>query len=217
MDKFTRLDDVLYGYMLAHSSPPDALELELIEETKRLGGISMMQVARDQAAFLSMLTKISGARRAVEVGTFTGYSALAVARALPDDGTLLCCDVNEEWTAIALEYWERAGVAGKITLEIAPAIETLQALPTNERIDLAFIDADKTGYPGYYEEILHRMDSGGLIALDNVLWMGWVVDPNMTDPETKAIRAFNDFLVADERVEAVMLPISDGMTLVRKK
>ena len=216
-NKFTRLDPALYQYLVGHRSPPDALELALIEETDQLGSISMMQVAPEQAAFLAMLTRICGARRAVEVGTFTGYSALAIARALPEDGTLLCCDISQEWTAIGLEYWERAGVAHKITLELAPAIETLSALPQNERIDLAFIDADKAGYRAYYEEILKRMDSGGLILLDNTLWMGWVLDPAMNDSETVAIRAFNDFLVYDPRVDVVMLPISDGLTLIRKK
>jgi caffeoyl-CoA O-methyltransferase len=215
-DKFTTLDADLYRYLVAHSSPADTLERELIETTAGLGSVAMMQVAREQAAFLGMLTKIAGARYAVEVGTFTGYSALAVARALPDDGRLICCDINEQWTAIALEFWERAGVSHKITLEIAPAIETLRALPLDRPIDIAFIDADKTGYSAYYEEILRRMRRGGLIVVDNVLWMGTVLNPDATDPETVAIRKFNDCVVTDPRVEAVMLPISDGLTLIRK-
>jgi len=215
--KFTRLDPVLYRYLVDHASPPDAIEQELIEATEALGPVSIMQVAREQATFLGLLTKILRARRAVEVGTFTGYSALAIARALPEDGRLLCCDISEEWTAIALQFWERAGVAGRVTLEIAPAIETLRALPFDDPIDIAFIDADKTGYASYYEEILARMPSGGLIVLDNVLWMGAVIDPSATDADTSAIRDFNDRLVRDDRVEAVMLPIGDGLTLIRKK
>ena len=216
-DKFTRLDPRGYAYILDHSTPPDALTLELIEETESLGAVSAMQIAPDQAALLAMLTRLTGARRAVEVGTFTGLSALAVARALPDDGHLLCCDVNEEWTSIARRYWERAGVAAKITLRIAPAAETLRALPADETIDLAFIDADKSGYLDYYEQILSRLRSGGLIVMDNVLWGGRVADPDADDKNTAALRAFNDFIVADPRVDAVMVPVSDGLSLIRKR
>jgi len=216
-DKFVRLDKRVYEYLLAHCTEPDDLEVELIERTDSLGDVSVMQVARDQAQLMGMLTKLSGARRAVEVGTFTGLSALAVARALPADGTLLCCDISEEWTAIAREFWQRAGVDSKIRLELAPAIDTLRALPTDEPIDIAFIDADKAGYPAYYEELITRMDSGGLLLLDNVLWFGMVADPSVTDDDTNAIRAFNDMVATDDRVEVVMLPVSDGLSLVRKR
>ena len=165
---------------------------------------------------MGILAGAIGARFAVEVGTFTGYSALCVARALPSDGRLLCCDVSEEWTAIARRYWEKAGVAGRITLKIAPALDTLRALPAGEAFDLAFIDADKTNYRHYYEEVLRRTRAGGLILVDNVLWSGAVLDEKDQSEDTKAIRAFNDFAVTDKRVEMVMLPISDGLTIARK-
>jgi caffeoyl-CoA O-methyltransferase len=155
--------------------------------------------------------------RAVEVGTFTGYSALCIARGLADDGRLLCCDVSEEWTAIGREAWKRAGVDGRIDLRIAPAIETLRALPTDEPIDLAFVDADKGGYAAYYEELLPRLRANGVILVDNTLWSGAVVDASRTDDDTEAIRAFNDMVAADERVESVILTIGDGLTLIRKR
>jgi len=206
-----------HQYLLRHGTEPDAVQRELIEETRRLGGISMMQVAPEQGAFLTLITRVTGARRAVEVGTFTGYSSLCIARGLPDDGKLLCCDVSEEWTSVGRRFWEKAGVAHKIELSIAPAAETLRALPARELFDLAFIDADKPGYPVYYEEILARLRPNGLILVDNVLWMGRVADPEAQDEHTRHIRAFNDKVVADPRVEVVMLAIADGVTLIRKR
>ncbi|MGI8796893.1 MAG: O-methyltransferase [Acidimicrobiia bacterium] len=153
----------------------------------------------------------------IEVGTFTGYSALAIARGLPDDGRLLCCDVNEEWTAIGRQHWEKAGVASKIELRLAPALDTLRSLPRDEVYDLAFIDADKPNYPNYYEEVLARTRPNGVILVDNVLLMGEVVNPEANDEGTLAIRAFNDMVAADVRVDAAMLAISDGLTLARKR
>ncbi len=153
----------------------------------------------------------------MEVGTFTGYSSLCIARGLPADGHLLCCDVSDEWTAIARRAWSTAGVANKIELKLAPGADTLRALPQEETIDLAFIDADKPGYAVYYEEILTRLRPNGVLLVDNVLWSGRVVDPDADDDNTKAIKAFNDMVAADDRVEAVMLPISDGLTMIRKK
>jgi caffeoyl-CoA O-methyltransferase len=176
----------------------------------------MMQIAPEQGVFMELLVRLCGARRAVEVGTFTGYSALCIARGLPDDGTLLACDVSDEWTSIGRRYWERAGVAKKIELRIGPAVETLRALPQEPRFDLAFIDADKPSYPAYYEEILRRLRPNGLILVDNVLWMGRVVDPSADDENTRAIRAFNDLVAADRRVDCVVLAVSDGLTLLRK-
>jgi caffeoyl-CoA O-methyltransferase len=166
---------------------------------------------------MMLLTRLIGARRAIEVGTFTGYSALSIARGLPDDGSLLCCDVSEEWTAIARKYWERAGVEDKIELRIAPALDTLRSLPAGEQFDLAFIDADKENYPHYYEEVLARLRSNGVILVDNTLWMGAVIDSKATDDQTKTIRAFNDKVATDERVESVILTVGDGLTLVRKR
>ena len=154
-------------------------------------------------------------RRAVEIGTFTGYSALCIARALPADGTLLCCDVSEEWTSVGRRYWERAGVAGAITLALGPALETLRALPADATFDLAFIDADKPSYLAYYEELVPRVAPGGLILVDNTLWSGRVVDPDAHDPDTDAIRAFNAHVAADPRTDTVLLPVGDGLTLCR--
>ena len=207
----------LHDYLVAHIPTLDDVQSDLIAETEALGGISMMQIAPEQGAFMTLLTRLVGARHAVEVGTFTGYSAISIARGLPDDGSLLCCDVSEEWTAIARKYWERAGVTDKIELRISPALETLRSLPTGEQFDLAFIDADKENYPDYYEEVLARLRPNGVILVDNTLWMGAVLDPNATDDQTKTIRAFNDAVAADERVESVILTIGDGLTLARKR
>jgi caffeoyl-CoA O-methyltransferase len=207
----------LHDYLVAHIPPLDDVQRDLIAETETLGGISVMQIAPEQGAFMTLLTRLIGAHRAVEVGTFTGYSALSIARGLPDDGTLLCCDVSEEWTAIARKYWERAGVDDRIELRIAPALDTLRSLPAGEQFDLAFIDADKENYPNYYEEVLARLRPNGVILVDNTLWMGAVLDPDATDESTKAIRAFNDMVSADDRVESVILTVGDGLTLIRKR
>jgi caffeoyl-CoA O-methyltransferase len=207
----------LHAYLVAHGPGADPVLQSLAKETQALGGIAIMQVAPEQGALLTMLVKLTGARRVVEIGTFTGYSALCLARGLPADGRLLCCDVSEVWTAIAKLHWEKAGVADKIELKIAPALDTLRALPREPHLDLAFIDADKTSYVDYYEEILARLVPGGLILADNVLWSGNVVNPKADDPNTVAIRRFNDHVASDTRVESVMLPISDGLTFARKK
>jgi caffeoyl-CoA O-methyltransferase len=211
------LSPELHAYLVAHGPPRDPVLESLVRETQALGGIAIMQVAPEQGALLTMLVRLTGARRVVEVGTFTGYSALCLARGLSDGGTLLCCDTSEEWTAIARRHWEKAGVAEKIELRIAPAIETLRALPREPHIDLAFIDADKTSYIDYYEEILARLRPNGLILADNVLWAGNVIDRDASDPNTEAIRRFNDHVAADPRVESVMLPISDGLTFARRR
>jgi caffeoyl-CoA O-methyltransferase len=206
----------LHAYLVAHGTPPDPLLAELREVTQeKVGGMALMQIAPEQGAFMTLLTRLLDARLAVEVGTFTGYSALCIARGLPADGRLVCCDVSEEWTSIGRPYWEKAGVADRIDLRIAPALETLEALPDERSIDLAFIDADKTNYQNYYEALLPRMRAGAVILVDNVLWGGSVVDETRDDEQTLAIRAFNDRIAADDRVEAVMLPISDGLTLIR--
>ena len=207
----------IHRYVVEHGTPPDGVQQALIEETAGLGGIAMMQIAPEQGAFMTLLTRLVGARRAIEVGTFTGYSALAIARGLPDDGDLLCCDVSEEWTSIAGRYWDLAGVADKIELRIGPALDTLRSLPPDEVYDLAFIDADKPNYPNYFEELLLRLRRNGVILVDNTLWSGAVVDSSTTDDNTKAIQAFNDLVAADDRVDCVMLAISDGLTLLRKR
>ena len=213
------LDPEVQAYCAERATPaPDDVLTDLAATTtERFGARAMMQIAADQGALMSLLVAATSARRAVEVGTFTGYSALCIARALPDDGRLLCCDVSEEWTAVAREAWQRAGVAHKIELRLAPAIETLRALPLDEPIDLAFIDADKSGYPAYYEELLARLRPSGLILVDNTLWYRRVLDPTDTDADTVAIRAFNDAVAADPRVDTVLLPVADGLTLIRKR
>jgi len=216
--KDSRLAPELHEYLVAHGTPPDEVLRDLAEATReKIGGLAIMQIAPEQGAFMTILARAIGARRAIEVGTFTGYSALCIARGLPDDGELLCCDVSEEWTAVGRPFWERAGVAHKIDLRIAPALETLRSLPEDTSFDFAFIDADKTSYPDYYEEILARLRPGGLILVDNVLWGGAVVDPDVVTTDAEALRKFNRQVAADPRVEPVMLPISDGLTLALKR
>ena len=215
--KFIALTPKLYDYLVAHGHNGDPIRAELAAETAQLGAISTMQIAAEQGTLMAILAGAIGARSAVEVGTFTGYSALCVARALPADGRLLCCDVNEQWTGIGRRYWERAGVANKITLKLGPAADTLKALPASHTFDFAFIDADKTSYGIYYEEILKRLRPGGLILFDNVLWSGAVIEETIKDADTLALRALNDFIANDTRVEAVMIGVADGLTIVRKK
>jgi len=212
------LGDVLAAYVVEHGTPPDEIQRALIEETRRVAGRAAgMQVSPDQGALLTLLVRLTGARRVVEVGTFTGYSALCLARGLPDDGRLLCCDINDTWVSVGRPFWARAGVADRIEVRLGPAAETLAALPPDLLLDLAFIDADKTGYATYYEALLRRLRPGGLILVDNVLWGGRVIDPTAQDPDTQAIRAFNDRLAGDERVDVVMVGIADGLTLARKR
>jgi len=211
------LSPAVHAYLIEHGTPPDPVLEELARETQKVGPLALMQVAPEQGAFLTLLTRLVGARRAIEVGTFTGYSSICIARGLPADGQLLCCDVSDEWTSVARRFWEKAGVADRIELRIAPAAETLRALPETADVDLAFIDADKPGYPVYYEEILKRLRPGGVILADNVLWMGRVADPSADDQQTQAIRAFNAKVARDPRVECVMIPLSDGLTLLRKR
>lgn len=206
-------------YAAAHSEPPDPVLEALIAATHdRAGGAAMMQIGRDQGAFMNLLVTTLQPSFAVEVGTFTGYSSLCIARGLAPGGRLLCCDVSEEWTSIAREHWEMAGVADRIDLRIAPAIETLQALPTEPAIDFAFIDADKPSYLGYYEEILQRLAPNGVILFDNTLWSAAVLpDSGADDDNTVALRALNDFLVGDDRVRVAQLTVGDGVTMVRRR
>ncbi|GGL91090.1 MULTISPECIES: O-methyltransferase [Micromonospora] len=208
------LTDELHAYLVAHGSPPDQIMRDLAEETlAALPAEAGMQIAPEQAAFLTLLTRIAGVRQAVEVGTFTGLSSLAIARGLADGGRLTCFDISTEYTGIARRYWARAGVDDRIELRIGPAAETLRELPQERYLDLAFVDADKTGYPVYWAELVPRMRPGGLILVDNVLRGGRVVAPR--DEADRAIAAFNDDVLADVRVEAVMLPVADGLTLAR--
>jgi caffeoyl-CoA O-methyltransferase len=215
--KSVQMTAELHAYLVSHGTPPDEIQCALIDETRALGDISVMQIAPEQGAFMTLVARILGARRAIEIGTFTGYSALCLARGLADDGELICCDVSEKWTSVGRRYWDKAGVTHKIDLRIAPAIETLAQLPQEPNFDLAFIDADKSAYIDYFEALLPLIRQGGVILVDNVLWEGAVVDPAVDDENTVAIRTFNDLVAADSRVECVMLPIADGLTLLRKR
>ena len=213
------LPEELYAYLLDVSLREPPVMERLREETAPMEQANM-QIGPEQGQFMSLLVELMGARNALEIGAFTGYSALAVALALPDDGRLVACDVSEEWTAIARRYWEEAGVAHKIDLRLAPAVETLDGLLAEGcagTFDFAFIDADKEGYDIYYERALELIRTGGLIALDNTLWEGKVVDPTAADVDTEAIRAINTKLAGDERVTLSLLPVGDGLTLARKR
>jgi O-methyltransferase len=195
---------------------PEVLR-HLREATARMPE-SQMQIAVEEGALLSLLVRLTGARRIVEVGTFTGYSSTAMALAQPAEGRIICCDVSREWTDIARRAWTDAGVADRIDLRLGPAVETLDALLAageEDSFDLAFIDADKASYDAYYEGALRLVRAGGLIAIDNVLWSGRVADPSVTDEDTVAIRTLNARIAADERVDVVMVPIADGVTLAR--
>lgn len=218
-NKSLNLSERLYDYLLAVSlREPESL-VQLRQETDQ-HPLSNMQIAPEQGQFMALLVRLIGATRAIEIGVFTGYSALAVALALPSTGELIACDVNEEYTAIARRYWQKAGVADKIDLRLAPALETLdQLLQTGQAatFDFVFIDADKENYLNYYERSLQLLRPGGLIAIDNVLWYGQVADPDVQDSSTTAIRAFNAAIHHDERVVLSMIPIGDGLTLAMKR
>lgn len=211
--------DDLHAYLLAQGVRESDAARRLREETARLP-MAMMQISPEQGAFMQLLVRLIGARRTLEVGTFTGYSALVVAEALPADGKVVACDVSEEWTAIGRRYWAEAGVASRIDLRLRPALETLDGLlagGAQGSFDFAFIDADKANYDGYYERSLALLRQGGLIGVDNTLWNGAVIDPARNDADTAAIRALNAKLRADARVDMVLLPVGDGLTLARKR
>lgn len=213
------ISDTLHRYLVEATLREPPLLRELREETSRLSA-SNMQIAPEQGQFMALLAELVGARRAIEIGTFTGYSALCVARALPADGRLIACDISEEYTSVARRYWERAGIAGKIDLRVAPAIETLDRLLADGQsgsFDFGFIDADKQNYDAYYERTLALLRPGGLLAVDNVLWDGQVADPTDTTPETTAIRALNTRIREDERVSMSLVPVGDGLLLARKR
>jgi predicted O-methyltransferase YrrM len=213
------LTDALHEYLLAVSLREPPLLRELRAETASLPKANM-QIAPEQGQFMALLVRLTGARRCLEIGVFTGYSSLSVALALPDDGRIVACDVSEEWTSVARRYWRAAGVEHRIDLRLAPALETLDGLIADgERgsYDLAFIDADKASYADYYERSLELLRAGGLVVVDNTLWSGRVLDPAMTDADTVALRRFNERLHADERIDLSLVPIGDGLTLARKR
>jgi caffeoyl-CoA O-methyltransferase len=221
MSKFTALTDELHEYLVDHGARQDAVLRRVQAETEAMGDIAVMQIAPDQGAFMTLLARLIGAREAIELGTFTGYSAICLARGLADGGRLVCCELSEDYAETAARNFEAAGVAQRIEIRIGPALDTLRALPDRELFDVAFIDADKTGYPAYYEECLKRLRTGGVILVDNVLSAGRVLDPGGVDPDSaesvKAIMELNDRIRDDERVDVAMVGIADGLTLARKR
>jgi len=217
-DQFLTLNDKVYQYILDVSLREPELFQQLRDETSKLSS-SVMQISPDQGQFMAFLAKLINAKRAIEIGVYTGYSAMVVANALPDDGELIACDINEEWTTLAKTYWEKAGLSHKIKLKIAPANETLDQLIQDgeeNKFDFAFIDADKTGYDQYYEKCLKLIRPGGLIVIDNILQGNRVVDESNQDKATIALRELNKKLLIDERVDISLLPVRDGLTLARK-
>src|SRR4051794_23181316 len=215
--KTLALDPHLYEYMVAHGTPSDPVLDRLVADTAAMGGIGRMQISPEQGAFLTMLGRILEARMIEEVGSLTGYSSVCSARGLVQGGRMIWCDVSEEYTSRAVQAWKEAGLDDRVELRLGPAADTLREMPGDPVIDLAFIDADKSGYGVYYEELLARLRPGGVIAVDNVLWSGRIIDPEDTSEDTEALRRFNDMVAVDERVDRVMLPIADGLTLCRKR
>lgn len=211
------LDDELHAYLVEQGAREDEALARVREETAALGDIAVMQVAPDQGALMTMLARLLDARRAIEVGTFTGYSAICIARGLTEDGTLIACEIDPERARTAAENFERAGVAERIDLREGPALETLRGLTDDGSYDLAFIDAEKTGYPGYYEECLRLLRPGGLILLDNVLMDGRVLDPPEGDEGAATIERLNRLIQDDDRVDLAMVGVADGLTLARKR
>lgn len=211
------LDAELLTYLASHTAPaPDAVQQRLIDITReRTGRAAVMQIGVDQGVFFHLLTRAVRAHRALEIGTFTGYSALAIAQGLAPGGTLLCCDVNAEWTALGREHWDLAGVGDRIELRLGPALDTLAALDPDDRFDLVFIDADKPNYGNYLEAVLPRLTPHGVILVDNTLWSRRVLDTTIDDADTVAMRSFNDAVVADDRLRSVILPLGDGVTMIQ--
>ncbi|HVX45261.1 MAG TPA: O-methyltransferase [Mycobacteriales bacterium] len=212
----TPLSDELFDYLLAQGTPLDPVQSALIAETAEFGATAQLQISPDEGRFLTLLCRLIGARNVLEVGTFTGFSALALAYGVGPEGRLTCCDISEEWTQIARRHWDAAGVSDRIELRLGDALQTLRAMPAEPAYDLAFIDADYPGYPAYWEEVVPRVKTGGVILVDNVLYHARVIDPADRHANTEAVRVLNDRIRADERVEATMLSIADGLTLARK-
>jgi caffeoyl-CoA O-methyltransferase len=213
------LDPAIADYITARAGDPDEVLAGLRAETEALGNAARMQISAHQGTLLTLLTAVAGASFAVEVGTFTGYSSICIARGLRPGGRLLCLDVSEEFTAYATRAWAKAGLDDRIELRLAPALDSLRALPADEHIDVAFIDADKPNYRSYFEELLTRLRPSGLIMVDNTLWSGRVADAAAGDDDENvtALRAFNDAVAGDDRVDSYLLPVSDGLTLIRKR
>jgi caffeoyl-CoA O-methyltransferase len=206
------------AYLCAHSTPPDAILRELAHETAEwFPGERSLAIAPEQGTLMTILARLTGARSALEIGTFTGYSSICLARGLTDDGHLLCCDLSEEWTSVARKYWERAGLTDRIELRLGPALETVRSLPLDPQFDIAFIDAELTGYLRYWNEVVPRVRPGGAILVGNTFSHGRVIDAGNESELVQAVRDFNDHAAADDRVEVIMLPVGDGLTLARKR
>lgn len=217
LDKFTVLTPELHRYAVEHSSFREGIVPEIERAAEAMGDLAPMQIAGDQAALMTILVRATGARRALEVGTFLGYGALAIARGLPDDGRLICCELDESYAARAREHLESAGLAGRAEIRVGPAAETLASIEEDGSFDFAFVDADKPGYPGYFEHCLRLLRPGGLVVLDNVFMGGRVLDPPAGDEGAAAVAALNDRVAADGRVEAAMVGVADGITIARKR
>jgi caffeoyl-CoA O-methyltransferase len=213
----TPIDARLADYIVRHSGGRDEVLLHVERETAELGSLANMQTGPDQAALLELLARLTHAERAIEIGTFTGYGAIRIARGLAPDGTLLCCELDEHWAGVARANLDAAGVGDRVDIRIGPALDTLRSLPAEPMFDLAYLDADKTGYPAYYDELVPRLRPGGLLAIDNVLMDGRILDPAPDDAGARAVAALNDRIPTDDRVESVMLGIGDGLTLVRRR
>jgi caffeoyl-CoA O-methyltransferase len=215
--KYTALNDELHGYLVEHGSRQDEVLRRLAGETEALGDIAVMQIAPDQGALITLLVRAIGAQRALELGTFTGYSAICIARGLPDEGRLLACELSEEWAEIARRYFAEAGVEERIELRLGAALDTLRSMPAEESFDFAFIDADKQTYPAYYEEVIARLRPRGLVMIDNVLRGGAVLDGSNQEPGNPELRELNERIANDERVDVAMLGVADGITLALKR
>ena len=216
VDKFIQVTPELHRYAVEHSSFRDGVAADVERAATEMGDLAEMQIAGDQAAFMTVLVRSIGAEQAVEIGTFLGYGAIAIARGLPEDGRLVCCELDEDYAQRAREHLDKAGVGDRVEIRVGPALETLRAMDSTEQFDFAFIDADKTGYIDYYEETLPRMRQNGLIMLDNTLRGGTVLDPGDSD-SARVTAELNDRLPRDERVDVAMLGFADGITLVRKR
>ena len=217
MEKSTGIAPRITDYIAQHRDPEEALLAELRAETQLLGGVSRMQVSASQGLLLGMLVQAVGATQVLEVGTFTGYSAICMARRLPEDGRLYCFDVSEQYTSVARRYWQKAGLDERIELILGPAVDSLAALPEAEWVDFAFIDADKGNYWNYVQLILPRLRRGGLIAVDNVLWSGAVAEPEEVGETVVGIRDFNRRVLEDERIESLIVAVGDGLNLLQKR
>jgi caffeoyl-CoA O-methyltransferase len=210
------LDDALAAYLVDHCGEPDQVSAALIQETQGMGEVGGLQISPEEGALLKLLTRLVGARRALELGTFTGYSALCIARGLAPGGQLVCCDLSEEWTAVGRRYWRRAGVEDRIDVRLGPAADTLRAMPEEPAFDLVFIDADKPSYPEYWELVVPLVRPGGVILADNTLRRGRVADPAYEDEAVIATRQFNDLVAVDGRTESVITAVADGLTIALK-